>query len=89
MSTAMPAARSRSAPRAASGLGSAIAATTRATRAAITASVHGGVRPVWLQGSSVTYSVAPRRVVAAGARVGERRHLRVRLRRRARASLRR
>ena len=43
---AMPAARSRSAPCAASGLGSAIAATTRAIRAAITASVHGGVRPV-------------------------------------------
>ena len=42
------------APCAAAGLGSAIAATTRPTPAAITASVHGGVRPVWLQGSSVT-----------------------------------
>ena len=34
--------------------------TTRPTPAAITASEHGGVRPKWLHGSSVTYSVAPR-----------------------------
>jgi len=31
-----------------------VAATTRASPAAISASVQGGVRPVWLQGSSVT-----------------------------------
>ncbi len=31
-----------------------IAKTTRATPAAINASTQGGVRPVWLQGSSVT-----------------------------------
>ena len=34
-------------------------ATTRATRAAMSASAQGGVRPVWEQGSSVTYTVAP------------------------------
>ena len=37
-----------------SGLGSRIAATTRATPASISASAQGGVRPWWLQGSSVT-----------------------------------
>ena len=37
-----------------SGFGSSIAATTRPTPAAISASAHGGVRPKWLHGSSVT-----------------------------------
>jgi hypothetical protein len=37
-----------------SGLGSAMAATTRATPARMSASAQGGVRPKWLQGSSVT-----------------------------------
>ena len=32
------------------------------------ASVHGGVRPWWAQGSSVVYRVAPRRRSAGGAR---------------------
>ena len=36
------------------GFGSCIAATTRLTPAAISASQHGGVRPWWLQGSRVT-----------------------------------
>ena len=36
------------------GSGSSIATTTRATPAAISASVQGGVAPVWAQGSSVT-----------------------------------
>jgi len=60
MATGMPAARRRSAPCAARALGSASAATTRPIPAAMTVSVQGGVRPVWLQGSSVTYIVAPR-----------------------------
>ena len=47
-------------PPATSGLGSLIAATTRATPAWISASAHGGVRPWCEQGSSVTYTVAPR-----------------------------
>jgi hypothetical protein len=38
----------------------AIATTTRLTPAAITASVQGGVRPWWQQGSSVTTRVPPR-----------------------------
>ena len=38
---------------------STVAATTRATLAAIRASLQGGVRPQWQQGSSVTYAVAP------------------------------
>ena len=42
-----------------SGFGSAAAMTTRATPASISASLHGGVRPWWSQGSSVTYTVAP------------------------------
>src|SRR5438067_989565 len=42
------------------GFGSCIAATTRCTPAAMIASVHGPVRPLWLHGSSVTYNVAPR-----------------------------
>jgi pyrimidine deaminase RibD-like protein len=37
-----------------SGFGSCIAATTRARPAATSASAHGGVRPWWLHGSSVT-----------------------------------
>ncbi len=54
-STWMPAARSRSMPPPATlGLGSRSATTTRATPAETSASAHGGVRPVWLQGSSVT-----------------------------------
>ena len=36
------------------GLGSPIAYTTRPTRAPISPCTHGGVRPVWAQGSSVT-----------------------------------
>ena len=48
------------APPAATGLGSDWAKTTRRTPAAISASVHGPVRPVWLQGSRVTTAVAPR-----------------------------
>ena len=55
LAVSMPAARNMASPLpATSGLGSVIAATTRETPAAIKASAHGGVRPVWLQGSSVT-----------------------------------
>ena len=36
------------------GLGSTVAQTTRPMPAAIKASTHGGVRPVWLQGSRLT-----------------------------------
>ena len=43
-----PARRGRAAP-----------TTTRDTPAATIASTHGGVRPTWAQGSSVTYMVAP------------------------------
>ncbi|MNL19387.1 hypothetical protein D3C87_1405840 [compost metagenome] len=58
--TAMPAARKRASPwPLTSGFGSPMATTTRAGRAASTASTHGGVRPKWLQGSNVTYRVAP------------------------------
>jgi hypothetical protein len=54
-STAMPAARSRASPAPSTcGNGSSEAATTRATRAAISASAQGPVRPWWAQGSSVT-----------------------------------
>ncbi len=42
------------------GFGSREQHTTRATPAATNASAQGGVRPVWLQGSSVTYAQAPR-----------------------------
>ena len=50
--TPIPAARNCLKPRPATkGFGSGIAATTRATPAAISASVHGPVRPVWQQGS--------------------------------------
>ena len=59
-SAAMPASRSFRSPLPATwGFGSCIAATTRATFAAIKASAHGGVRPWWLQGSRDTYAVAP------------------------------
>ena len=52
-STVMPAARSLSKPAPSTcGNGSRIAATTRATPAAISASAHGPVRPVWAHGSS-------------------------------------
>ena len=53
-STATPAARSAATPAPFTrGSGSSAATTTRATPAAISASVQGGVRPVWAQGSSV------------------------------------
>jgi hypothetical protein len=53
--TSMPAAANRARPcPATSGFGSRIATTARATPAAIRASAQGGVRPKWLQGSSVT-----------------------------------
>ena len=53
--TSMPSCCRRYKPRPATcGLGSCMAATTRETPAAISASQHGGVRPWWLQGSSVT-----------------------------------
>src|SRR5580692_7981095 len=60
-STTMPAARRRAWPSpATSGLGSWSADTTRVMPAAMTASAQGGVLPWCEQGSSVTYSVAPR-----------------------------
>lgn len=53
--TSMPASRSIPRPRPDTcGFGSSIAATTFATRASISAFAHGGVRPKWLHGSSVT-----------------------------------
>ena len=55
----MPAACSASPPCAAFGLGSRIAATTRLTFAFFSASTQGGVRPWWLHGSRLTYTVAP------------------------------
>ena len=42
-----------------SGLGSMLPTTTRRMPAARMASVQGGWRPVWQQGSKVTYSTAP------------------------------
>ncbi len=67
--TSMPAARSRSKPLPRTrGSGSSIAATTRVTPAAMSASVQGGVRPWWLHGSRLTYSVAPRAPGPACAR---------------------
>ena len=45
-----------------------MASTTRAMPAAITAWLHGGVRPWWQQGSSVTTSVPPRARSPAWAR---------------------
>src|SRR5579863_74869 len=56
----IPAAFSASRPWPATlGLGSMVAATTRPRPAAMIALVQGGVRPVWLQGSRVTYMVPP------------------------------
>ncbi|MNT05795.1 hypothetical protein D3C72_1404330 [compost metagenome] len=53
--TSTPASRNRCRPRPdTDGLGSSMAATTRATPARTSASAHGGVRPKWLHGSSVT-----------------------------------
>ena len=50
-------------------VGSSEATTTRAMPASRIASVHGGCWPWWQQGSSDTYSVAPRRSASpAGAR---------------------
>ena len=60
-------------------VGSSEATTTRAMPASTIASVHGGVRPTWQQGSSETYSVAPAGSSVAG---GERLALGVRLARR-------
>src|SRR5690606_31140017 len=57
--TSTPAARSTSAPPAACGFASDTACTTRAMPAPRSASVHGGVRPVCAQGSSVTTAVRP------------------------------
>src|SRR5581483_5676629 len=60
-STATPARRSRAAPPPRTcGLGSRTPITTRSTPARTSASAHGPVRPTWLHGSSVTYTVAPR-----------------------------
>src|SRR5581483_5631675 len=42
------------------GLGSRTPIPTRSTPARTSASAHGPVRPTWLHGSSVTYTVAPR-----------------------------
>ena len=64
-------------------VGSSEATTTRLMPALTIASVQGGVRPWWQQGSSVTYIVAPDRV---GRARSERRHLGVRRRRRRRGS---
>ena len=57
--TSTPAMRRRSAPPAAFGLGSRMPMTTRFTPARMRASEQGPVRPVWLQGSSVTAMVHP------------------------------
>jgi hypothetical protein len=68
VSTVTPAAASFLKPSPATrGFGSCIAATTRATPAPMRASAQGGVRPKWLQGSSVTYAVAPRAASPATA----------------------
>src|SRR6185437_8669164 len=63
----MPAARSVSAPPPESVPGSRAATTTRAIFAAMIALAHGGVLPVWLHGSSVTYIVAPSAALPACA----------------------
>ncbi len=60
LSTLMPALRRRLIPfPLTKGLGSFKGITTRLMPASIMASVHGPVLPVWLQGSRVTYKVAP------------------------------
>ncbi len=51
--------RSSSMPPPWSGIGSSEPITTRATPASRTAGAHGGVRPWWLHGSRLQYSVAP------------------------------
>ena len=66
-STSTPWARRVPAPPPATGLGSVTAATTRAMPLRMRASVHGPVRPVWLQGSIVTMAVAPRARAPASA----------------------
>ncbi len=66
-STSTPASRSRAAPPTATGFASVWANTTRRTPAAISASLHGPVRPVWLHGSRVTTAVAPRAASPASA----------------------
>src|SRR5882724_6467751 len=59
-STVIPARSSASVPWPLTrGLGSCTAKTTRPMRASIKAFTQGGVRPKWLQGSRVTYAVAP------------------------------
>src|SRR6516165_4378213 len=61
VSTASPAAFNRRTPSPATrGSGSSSATTTRFTPPAISASVQGGVRPQWQQGSRLTKAVAPR-----------------------------
>src|SRR6056297_1683619 len=66
--TATPAASNHAAPPPARGCGSGCAITTRAIPAANNASVHGGVRPWWAQGSRVTTAVAPWAAAPAAAR---------------------
>jgi hypothetical protein len=66
--TWMPAARRRAMPRPLTlASGSGRAQWTAAIPAAINASAQGGVRPQWLQGSSVTKTSAPRAASAAWA----------------------
>jgi hypothetical protein len=60
VSTRRSAPRRVAAPPAATGVGSSTAMTTRLIPALISAWAHGPVRPVWLQGSSVTIAVPPR-----------------------------
>ena len=68
-STSTPSSRRIPSPRPeAFSVGSSEATTTRAIPAATIASVQGGVRPWWQQGSSDTYSVAPRRSAPPAAR---------------------
>ncbi len=68
-STLTPSSRRIPGPRpAAFGVGSSEAITTRAIPAATIASVHGGVRPWWQQGSSEMYMVAPAVLPAAASR---------------------
>src|SRR5438270_10209962 len=66
--TSMPAARNRRTPSPATrGSGSSRATTTRRIPAAINASVQGGVRPQWQQGSRLTNAVASRAASPARA----------------------
>ncbi len=67
-STSSPWARRWAAPPDATGLASGWAKTTRRTPAATSAAAQGPVRPVWLQGSSVTTAVVPRADSPARAR---------------------